>query len=588
MSPADAGCLVSLIKNLELQLSLGDVEELVKLMKNISNEITRETGATTKPRNSVRASLSKNVDQTKFGSLANAFAIIFVEVFEVGTLAACDWEIIETALECIVAAKHVRDFELLDWVQEEEARKAREAEALKEKENAEKAEQEKLKQQHIMRLQEIREVKKQCERDEAKLVATCRESSSSHYVDGAPKPADLFRGDTPEMKKPKNDYHAKLPSGTPESARSFIGLVKLLKKQLTLEDVHQLAVLSKSMKEVTTIWQKLLSDNGNVLPPEWNAEEDLRNVQHRCDDTLFSQVGKALATVLTELLQVIDLDIENLTDIVEHLDNMSSTKQNLNNGSALEKRKLESCQSQDDIRRQSLKQLRALRQKREAVEDEEKQIEALIADIDKRQNSAKFSSTAASKFAVVQQWQDQAMSHKQCTSKRGKPTLEQRQLKRRRSYLKTYEERKKKNELIPRDISREELEKNFLDALNKCQLMGKLRQMIVVYEPHKKLMPDGSAHEMHYHVCFKMSANFAHKGVSNTLAQHYGLHGHMSYPRKGWYQMAKYVLTDSAVKLPVHLDPHSIILADKNDKRRHAEEDAAHRRGLLEKKSGRK
>ena len=192
---------------------------------------------------------------------------------------------------------------------------------------------------------------------------------------------------------------SKLPSGTPESARSFIGLVKLLKKQLTLEDVHQLAVLSKSMKEVTTIWQKLLSDNGNVLPPEWNAEEDLRNVQHRCDDTLFSQVGKALATVLTELLQVIDLDIENLTDIVEHLDNMSSTKENLNNGSAPEKRKLESCQSQDDIRRQSLEQLRALRQKREAVEDEEKQIEALIADIDKRQNSAKFSSTAASKLA---------------------------------------------------------------------------------------------------------------------------------------------------------------------------------------------
>lgn len=192
---------------------------------------------------------------------------------------------------------------------------------------------------------------------------------------------------------------SKLPSGTPESARSFIGLVKLLKKQLTLEDVQQLAVLSKSMKEVTTIWQKLLSDNGNVLPPEWNAEEDLRNVQHRCDDTLFSQVGKALATVLTELLQVIDLDIENLTDIVEHLDNMSSTKENLNNGSALEKRKLESCQSQDDIRRQSLEQLRALRQKREAVEDEEKQIEAVIADIDKRQNSAKFSSTAASKLA---------------------------------------------------------------------------------------------------------------------------------------------------------------------------------------------
>ena len=194
---------------------------------------------------------------------------------------------------------------------------------------------------------------------------------------------------------------SKLPSGTPESARSFIGLVKILEKQLTLEDVQQLAVLSKSMKEVTMIWQKLLSDNGNVLPPEWNADEDLRNVQHRCDDRLFSQVGRALATVLTELLQVIDLDIENLTDIVEHLNKMSSTKENSNNALAQEKTKLASCQSQDDIRRQSLEQLRVLRKKREAVEEEEKQIQALIADIDKRQNSAKFSTTAASKLAEI-------------------------------------------------------------------------------------------------------------------------------------------------------------------------------------------
>ena len=213
MIAADASCIVSLIKNLELQLSLVDVEELVKLIKNISRAIPRDPGGTTKPGNAVRKSmsldqlnkLSKNVDQTNFGTLGNAFAILFVEVFEVGTLDAGDWEIIETALECIVAAKHVRDFDLMDWVQEEEARKAREAEALKEKEDAEKAEQEKVKQQHIMRLQEIREVKKQCERDEAKLVATCQQSSSSHYVDRAPKPVDLFREEPPEMKKPKID-----------------------------------------------------------------------------------------------------------------------------------------------------------------------------------------------------------------------------------------------------------------------------------------------------------------------------------------------------------------------------------------------
>ena len=166
---AYAACIVSLIKNLEeLQVSLADVEELVKLIKNISRTIPKHLGPTTKQRPADFKSLSldklnklsKKVDHETFGTLGNAFAILFVEVFEVGTLDVRDWESIETTLECIVAAKHVRDFDLMDWVQEEEARKAREAEALKQKENHQKAEQEKLKQQHMMRLQEIREVKK--------------------------------------------------------------------------------------------------------------------------------------------------------------------------------------------------------------------------------------------------------------------------------------------------------------------------------------------------------------------------------------------------------------------------------------------
>ena len=40
-------------------------------------------------------------------------------------------------------------------------------------------------------------------------------------------------------------------------------------------------------------------------------------------------------------------------------------------------------------------------EKKRSVEEEEKQIQALIADIDKRQNSAKFSTTAASKLAEI-------------------------------------------------------------------------------------------------------------------------------------------------------------------------------------------
>ena len=123
-----------------------------------------------------------------------------------------------------------------------------------------------------------------------------------------------------------------------------------------------------------------------------------------------------------------------------------------------------------------------------------------------------------------------------------------------RSYLKTFEERQQANQLIPRDISREELAKKFLNALEMCKLRHKLSQMIIVSEPHKKLQPDSLEPEIHYHVCFKMNVNFAHLGLANNLAQHQGMQGHMSYPRKGWPGMMKYVLMDSAVKLPVHLD----------------------------------
>lgn len=60
---------------------------------------------------------------------------------------------------------------------------------------------------------------------------------------------------------------------------------------------------------------------------------------------------------------------------------------------------------------------------------------------------------------------------------------------------------------------------------------------------------------MHYHVCFRMGASFAHLKLVNTLSDQHGLKGHMSYPRKGWIGMVRYVLQDSAVKLPVHMDP---------------------------------
>ena len=76
----------------------------------------------------------------------------------------------------------------------------------------------------------------------------------------------------------------------------------------------------------------------------------------------------------------------------------------------------------------------------------------------------------------------------------------------------------------------------------------------MVMEPHKKFKPDRSGPEMHFHVVFRMRNNFAHLQITKWLANHAGCRGHMSYPRKGWKEMVRYVLEDSAVKLPVHMD----------------------------------
>ena len=108
--------------------------------------------------------------------------------------------------------------------------------------------------------------------------------------------------------------------------------------------------------------------------------------------------------MLTDLLQVIDLDMQNLTDVAEHLKVMLSVKEKQNSSQAMrkgqeiqqkDKQKLASCQKQDDIRRQSLEQLQELRERKRVVEEEERKIEAMIADIDRRQNTSTISSTTS-------------------------------------------------------------------------------------------------------------------------------------------------------------------------------------------------
>ena len=80
-----------------------------------------------------------------------------------------------------------------------------------------------------------------------------------------------------------------------------------------------------------------------------------------------------------------------------------------------------------------------------------------------------------------------------------------------REYLKHLEDRKAHKQLIPRDLSREEIKDLFLKAMERTQLKDLLREMVVACEPHHKLQPDSNQPEVHYHVIYKMRQNFAHK-----------------------------------------------------------------------------
>ena len=127
-----------------------------------------------------------------------------------------------------------------------------------------------------------------------------------------------------------------------------------------------------------------------------------------------------------------------------------------------------------------------------------------------------------------------------------------------REYLADPAVRKKRKECIPDDFTREEMAEMFRDAVKRVGQLQNLREFIVVMEPHQKWKPDRSAPEMHFHIVFKMKANFAHLSIAKALATHHGCKGHMSYPAKGWAGMVRYVLQDSGVKLGCHLDQNPL------------------------------
>ena len=73
----------------------------------------------------------------------------------------------------------------------------------------------------------------------------------------------------------------------------------------------------------------------------------------------------------------------------------------------------------------------------------------------------------------------------------------------------------------------------FRDAVRRVGQQQNLREFIVVMEPHKKWKPDRSKPEMHFHVVFKMKANFAHLSIAKSLATVSWVQGAHVLPRQG-------------------------------------------------------
>ena len=121
---------------------------------------------------------------------------------------------------------------------------------------------------------------------------------------------------------------------------------------------------------------------------------------------------------------------------------------------------------------------------------------------------------------------ERASSHRSCCLMWTFPTPKE--------YRKVYVDRRKNLEYVPDDFSREDIALLFLNALQQVDEHQHLEELIVVQEPHK------TRAGFHYHFVFKMRTPFAHQ--ENVLACENSCRGNMSHPKKGWRNMAHYVL----------------------------------------------
>ena len=130
-----------------------------------------------------------------------------------------------------------------------------------------------------------------------------------------------------------------------------------------------------------------------------------------------------------------------------------------------------------------------------------------------------------------------------------------------REYYSDYAERKKSKILIPSDMTRDVLLNRFRKVMQAAGHWPKVTNVLIALEPHQRFRPDGSGRELHYHIAFKLSEDFAHRHIE-VLFKLEGIHGFISKTLKGWMAYADYLLCETPRK-PAHCRDASPLLCPR-------------------------
>ena len=133
-----------------------------------------------------------------------------------------------------------------------------------------------------------------------------------------------------------------------------------------------------------------------------------------------------------------------------------------------------------------------------------------------------------------------------------------------RQYAASYEERWRKKQLKPEDLTKEELLTLFRKVLDQRGKAATIKRLHAFDEPHKRINPVTDTRERHKHLVFKLTSSIAHLTLKRDLEKH-GVYGQFSFRLTGYAAYLSYMLKNSAKKLQADIDrdpsswPHTTV-----------------------------